>query len=386
MKLLIGPNRTLDANFTVQSAGVGFVIDWESRGGSDHGPRTSRNKEYGPAFEMLLERMAQSGMLIEKIEISSRKAITDGHDRKITPQGFDYPINLSGVNFAQLRISIGRELAGYGRAKVAEKGGNSTKRMTLLISWPSNPTANAGEIEDALMATYGEPTGDADRRLKYGPLGIYLRARLHEDEVVVLFTEIEELVGSLPQTAKSSQFWANTHDHHVSRRAQWLDNGFNAYYDTTLPGVRFIRTSAAEAPTYDEEELEKRARNAEERFKKSGKSTPPPSGNEDPDRASRVQTVFERDPKVVAWVRSQADRVCECCCKEAPFEKEDGTPYLEVHHVRPLAEGGPDNVENAIACCPNCHRRLHQGRDRLELREELIKRIPRLVDYPASLP
>jgi 5-methylcytosine-specific restriction protein A len=26
-----------------------------------------------------------------------------------------------------------------------------------------------------------------------------------------------------------------------------------------------------------------------------------------------------------------------------------------------LAEGGEDTVENALALCPNCHRRLHFG-------------------------
>ncbi|WP_421359685.1 HNH endonuclease [Agrobacterium rosae] len=386
MKLLIEPNRTLDANFTVQPAGVGFVIDWESRGGSDHGPRTSRNKEYGPAFEALLERMATDGIQIEQIEISSSKAISDGGDRRIVPEGFDYPIDLRGVNVGQLRILIGRELAGYGRATNAEKGGNSTKRMTLHISWPSNPTATVGEIEDALMAAYGEPTGDVERRLKYAPLGTYLRTRVNEEEIVLSFTEIEELVGKLPQSANSPQFWANTRDHHVSRRAQWLDSGFSAYYLSSMPSVRFVRPSAAEAPTYDEKELEKRAKRAEERFKESGESTPPPTGNEDPDRAQRVQTAFERDPKVVGWVRSRAGRICECCKLEAPFEREDGTPYLEVHHLRPLAEGGPDKVENAIACCPNCHRKLHQGRGRVELRKEIIDRIERLVDYPARLP
>ncbi|MDP2732923.1 MAG: HNH endonuclease signature motif containing protein [Hoeflea sp.] len=386
MKLLIGPNRTLDANFTVQPVGGGFEIDWESRGGSDPETAISRNKEYGPAFETLLERMAQCRMHIEQIEISSTRAIDAGKDRRINPNGFDYPINLNGVNFGQLRISIGRELAGYGRVGIDKKGGNSTKRMTLRISWPSNPTATAAEIEDALMATYGGPRGDIERSLKYGPLGTYLRTRLHEDEVVLSFAEIEGFVGHLPQSARSSQFWANTRDHHVSRRSQWLDNGFSAYYDASLPGVRFVRPNAAEAPTYDEEELERRAKRAEEHFKKSGKSTPPPSGNEDPDRSPQVRTAFERDPRVVAWVRSQADGVCESCRQEAPFEKDDGTPYLEVHHLRPLAEGGPDTVENAIACCPNCHRRLHQGRGRLNLREDLIRQIPRLLDYPARLP
>jgi 5-methylcytosine-specific restriction protein A len=39
----------------------------------------------------------------------------------------------------------------------------------------------------------------------------------------------------------------------------------------------------------------------------------------------------------------------------------DKTPYLEVHHKVQLAAGGEDVVENAIALCPNCHRREHFG-------------------------
>nr|WP_275041241.1 HNH endonuclease signature motif containing protein [Halomonas meridiana] len=46
----------------------------------------------------------------------------------------------------------------------------------------------------------------------------------------------------------------------------------------------------------------------------------------------------------------------------APFNrKSDGSPYLEVHHRKPLAEGGDDTVANAIALCPNCHRAAHYG-------------------------
>ncbi|HDR7378766.1 TPA: HNH endonuclease [Bacillus toyonensis] len=40
---------------------------------------------------------------------------------------------------------------------------------------------------------------------------------------------------------------------------------------------------------------------------------------------------------------------------------KDGTPYLEVHHVVPLATGGEDSVENAVALCQNCHRKAHYG-------------------------
>jgi 5-methylcytosine-specific restriction protein A len=73
-------------------------------------------------------------------------------------------------------------------------------------------------------------------------------------------------------------------------------------------------------------------------------------------------TVFVRNPDVVAEVLYQANGCCQRCKKPAPFQRSsDGTPYLEVHHKLPLALDGKDNVENAIALCPNCHREMHFG-------------------------
>lgn len=71
-------------------------------------------------------------------------------------------------------------------------------------------------------------------------------------------------------------------------------------------------------------------------------------------------TVFVRNPAVVVEVLMRASGRCESCLKQAPFQRRsDGSPYLEVHHRTPLSEGGYDTVENAIALCPNCHRREH---------------------------
>jgi len=71
---------------------------------------------------------------------------------------------------------------------------------------------------------------------------------------------------------------------------------------------------------------------------------------------------FVRNPDVVAEVLERAEGKCEDCRSPAPFRRRsDDTPYLEVHHQRPLAEGGDDTVENAIALCPNCHRKAHFG-------------------------
>ncbi|MEB2604822.1 HNH endonuclease [Burkholderia cenocepacia] len=72
--------------------------------------------------------------------------------------------------------------------------------------------------------------------------------------------------------------------------------------------------------------------------------------------------VFERNPDVIAEALHLARGICQGCGNPAPFErKATGRPYLEVHHVVPLAEGGDDTVSNAIALCPNCHRERHYG-------------------------
>lgn len=79
-----------------------------------------------------------------------------------------------------------------------------------------------------------------------------------------------------------------------------------------------------------------------------------------PRRIEAITTIFVRNPDVVVETLSRADGVCEQCTKPAPFtRRSDGTPYLEVHHRIPLAVGGEDTLENAVALCPNCHRAAH---------------------------
>jgi 5-methylcytosine-specific restriction protein A len=75
-----------------------------------------------------------------------------------------------------------------------------------------------------------------------------------------------------------------------------------------------------------------------------------------------VTTTYERNPDVIAEVLSRASGKCERCRSDAPFvRRSDSTPYLEVHHIQFLADGGDDTVSNAMALCPNCHRYLHHG-------------------------
>lgn len=71
---------------------------------------------------------------------------------------------------------------------------------------------------------------------------------------------------------------------------------------------------------------------------------------------------FVRNPDVVAEVLERSHGACERCKAPAPFMRaSDGSPYLEVHHIDFLANGGHDTVSNAEALCPNCHREKHYG-------------------------
>lgn len=103
-----------------------------------------------------------------------------------------------------------------------------------------------------------------------------------------------------------------------------------------------------------------------------------PEGQKKPKRIPGSSEAFARDAKVVAWVLQQAEGSCEVCDQKSPFKKDDGSPYLEVHHIKQLADKGSDTVQNAIAACPNCHRELHHGINRDVIKSQVYKKVGRL--------
>ena len=139
-----------------------------------------------------------------------------------------------------------------------------------------------------------------------------------------------------------------------------------------------------EVPTDDPDELQKRVEEATALIRAAAKqgTVPPPVGHAAPPRANSTSSRFVRDPNVIAWVLNEAAGYCEVCGDAAPFLRASGEPYLEVHHIRPLGEGGPDTTDNAAACCPNCHRQLHFDPSRDAIRGNAIASIGRLKDYP----
>ena len=71
------------------------------------------------------------------------------------------------------------------------------------------------------------------------------------------------------------------------------------------------------------------------------------------------RVLYERSRAVHDYVLRRANGFCELTGEPAPFRTKSGEPYLEVHHIIRLADGGDDTVENALALCPNCHRYEH---------------------------
>lgn len=94
---------------------------------------------------------------------------------------------------------------------------------------------------------------------------------------------------------------------------------------------------------------------------------------------------YVRSEVVKEFALQVADGICMGCESPAPFEDSHGEPYLEVHHLHNRSDGGPDDPENVIAICPNCHRRVHYGRDGKSFNRDLMDKAEELykdIDVP----
>lgn len=134
-----------------------------------------------------------------------------------------------------------------------------------------------------------------------------------------------------------------------------------------------LGTDSDFGPTADESVLRERA----DRYRRRAADLEIPAGIDRPQATTAQSQQFVRDPRVRGWVERQADGNCELC-GERTFTRPDGSWYIEVHHVVPLAEGGSDTVDNAVALCPSCHRACHHASDSLHRTEALYARIRRL--------
>lgn len=92
----------------------------------------------------------------------------------------------------------------------------------------------------------------------------------------------------------------------------------------------------------------------------------------------RRSYVYQRARSVHHYVLRRSEGRCEGCAAPAPFESRQGWPYLEPHHTQRVSDGGPDHPAWVIALCPNCHRRVHHGRDGNSYNKKLVERLREL--------
>ena len=88
-----------------------------------------------------------------------------------------------------------------------------------------------------------------------------------------------------------------------------------------------------------------------------------------PKSYTRASVVYERRRDVAEYAKRRAAGKCELCGEPAPFTNAFDEPFLESHHIVWLAHGGSDSIENTVALCPNCHRKMHVVRDAKDIRE-----------------
>ena len=151
-----------------------------------------------------------------------------------------------------------------------------------------------------------------------------------------------------------------------------VGSGVEQHIRKALADTRVFESDET-AQTADEQTLIRRANKLQlKRFDQV------PDGIAKPQQVPITSNAFVRDPKVRAWVLKEAKGICEGCGSNAPFEV-DGLPFLEVHHVKHLAQKGSDRTTNAVALCPNCHQRCHRSSDREAFTEGLYAKVGRLA-------
>jgi 5-methylcytosine-specific restriction protein A len=89
----------------------------------------------------------------------------------------------------------------------------------------------------------------------------------------------------------------------------------------------------------------------------------------------RTRRTFKRRKDARDLVLARSAEKCENSrCTGMPSDKDrHGRALLEVDHIKPLAEGGPDIPSNMIALCPNCHVAKTRGVNAASMSKELKK-------------
>ncbi len=76
----------------------------------------------------------------------------------------------------------------------------------------------------------------------------------------------------------------------------------------------------------------------------------------------KVEYLHETYARNRGWVTAAKERYGHQCLYpkcDNHFVKPDGSPYIEVHHIIPLFEGGEDSLWNLVTVCAHHHKMAH---------------------------
>jgi hypothetical protein len=91
-----------------------------------------------------------------------------------------------------------------------------------------------------------------------------------------------------------------------------------------------------------------------------------------PRRRATKTAAYDRNALVVLITKRRASFKCEISgCATPTFFDFGDRPYVETHHLVPLAEGGDDLIANTACLCALHHREAHCGKNRVALTQAL---------------
>ena len=88
---------------------------------------------------------------------------------------------------------------------------------------------------------------------------------------------------------------------------------------------------------------------------------------------------YSRNKRVACNALQHANYQCEINSNHVTFiRKSNGTPYVEPHHLVPMAfqddfDVSLDREQNIVTLCSNCHRKIHYGLDKEKVLRTLYK-------------
>lgn len=141
--------NVLDAMYSVVPDGTRVALIMESRSGRSAG-RPGRNADYNPALAILLERLGCLDATLVDAFVDSRTTQmlgTPEAEKRIVAG----PIRLAQVpDIDALRVQMGTAQAKVAQTPDATKGGNSTKRIRLILDIPNYAPDQADRLADVI--------------------------------------------------------------------------------------------------------------------------------------------------------------------------------------------------------------------------------------------